>query len=169
MGLFNTKVLGLRQVSAFISGLVHRTQQSLAVDKIEDQILELTRSRLLPPGEAENAQIGSDGEPWAPPSPVTIERRKSNRNAAQAMFDTGELYDDIVILESRAATWFRKGEVTVGLKPSSRAREYIDLLEQGGTNPQGRPIPPRPIFGATDEQVNSMGQNMFEKLFNFLR
>jgi hypothetical protein len=169
VSLLSAKWLGLSRVSAAFNKTTAAIGTVLGVQALEKYFLEQTKERFLPKGAAPNAQIGPDGTPWAPPSPVTIERRKSNRNAAQAMFDTGQLYDDITVLSSRSVGAGGKGFIKIGLKPSSTAREYIDVLENGGLTPQGRPIPPRPVFGTGEDQIKSLGASMFDQLASLIR
>ena len=164
MGLFNTKWFGVNKAVAVLDGIRTAVGHALGVKAVESYILEQTQARFMPRGANPVAQKGPDGIPWASPSPVTIERRKSNRNAAQAMVDTGELLEDIVITSSQPSSYGGRGWVKVGLRAGSRARKYMHVLEFGGTTPQGRPIPPRPVFGTSANQARQLGSRMYEEI-----
>lgn len=169
MSLFKTKWLGLNKVSAAFNKATAGVAAVMGVKALEEHFLKLTKDRFLPRGAAPTAQMAPDGTPWAAPSKVTLERRKSNRNAAQAMFDSGELENDIVVLGSKSASYTGSGFIKIGLRPGSKAVKYIGFLEDGGVTPQGRPVPPRKVFGTSADEMKSLGASIFERLAGFLR
>ena len=168
MPLFNSSWLGINAMSAAFDGIKVGIASAFGVNAMEKRFLEQTKARFQPRGSNAVAQIGPDGRPWPGPARATLERRKKNRNAAQAMVDTGGLLDDIVVLGRRDVAYGGKGFIRIGLRPGSPAQEYMHVLEHGGFTPDRRPIPPRPVFGTDAQQAKQLAGSLTRRIIGGL-
>ena len=158
MGFFSgaAKWFGIDNLRAAFRATAAAFSATRAREHIEEYLLNITRDRFAPRGSNPVAQTAPDGSRWAPLAKNTVRRRKSNRNAAQALVDTGELLSAIRITRNSPTS------SNIEVDPSSPAAAYAMLHQYGGRNKYDIEVPARPFLGYSDDLEEVTAKNLYD-------
>lgn len=125
---------------------------------VESILLKIHKDRFEPPGTNRRAQKGPDGTPWEQISRLAIHTRRENRQANQALVDTGALVGSITIVRGRLNRALTTGfaRATVGIPASDPNFEKGILHQGGGENELGFGVPARPFIGINDNDLQEL-------------
>lgn len=155
---FALKVTGLSRVRALVDKTVASTALLLGSKRMEDYLLKSVEDRFEPRGSNDLAQRAPDGSLWRMPEPITVATRKSNRNAIQALVDTGTLQSSFITTRKSRSVFGVSvpTTLTVTVDPSSPAYKYFLFQNLGGTTPTGGAVPPREFLALSNNQIKTI-------------
>jgi hypothetical protein len=146
----DVEILGdTRQVDNILRSLYGAFEdQTLAWDFLQDYVDPVLRKRTEERFQGEGDDVSG---PWLPLAPATVLRRGS---AHPINVRTGQMKrylldepPDIVTHSLGATMW------SPGRTGSRELQSKVGTAQQGGTTPEGRPVPPRPVLGVNENDA----------------
>lgn len=161
---FSSRFRGLGALNRTFGAIIEATRRIFGRRRIEDIILQVHKDRFDPKGRNRFAQFDPDKRPWVPITPYTLSRRKKNKNARQALVDSGALRDAIVIVRDnlKSALTVGTGRASVGIPISSPQYEKGVRMNEGYfkriRGGEVLRIPARPFIGVGPLELTAVGR-----------
>lgn len=158
---FSLNVPRVARVSRVLNKVLLGINDAFGKGAIEKFLLRRTLERFATRGANASAQKTPTGGLWPRIKPITVRRRKKNKNANQALVDTGFLRNSIQVFNkrtSKAALASGNAGFTLGVRKGSPAFAYGNLQNFGGVNSVGVQIRARKFLGIGQRDAKPLGK-----------